>query len=30
VDEFAASIGTISYEVLTNLGRRFTRKYRVS
>jgi len=30
VDEFAASIGTIGYEVLTNLGRRFTRKYRVS
>ena len=30
VDEFAASIGTIGYEVLTSLGRRFTRKYRVS
>jgi len=30
VDEYAAAIGTIGYEVLTNLGRRFTRKYRVS
>jgi alanine racemase len=30
VDEFAAAIGTIGYEVLTSLGRRYTRKYRVS
>jgi alanine racemase len=29
VDEFAAWSGTIGYEVLTSLGRRCTRKYRV-
>jgi alanine racemase len=29
VDELAAWSGTIGYEVLTNLGRRFARKYRL-
>ena len=27
VDEVAAAAGTIAYEVLTNLGRRYTRTY---
>jgi alanine racemase len=30
VDDFAASAGTIGYEVLTSLGRRYHRVYRVS
>ena len=28
VDEFGAACGTIGYEVLTNLGRRYHRNYR--
>jgi alanine racemase len=29
VDDFAASAGTIGYEVLTSLGKRYHRIYRV-